>query len=340
MTSTRIPRKLALTLTLALASAAFLPSGSPFLAQVHAQASAPAQEAPPAAAGSPVRITVTAMSKAKNQEPPALEKGDFLVYEDRNKTPRPITNVIAQKGEDNKLDFYIVVDNGIDTDVTLNYPELGAFVRELPTTARVGVLYANNGTFTIRQDLTSDRDAALKTLAIPNGQIGVGGGIFLSLVDLAKRLPPIPNRRYAILFLSSGIDTFRGLRSTAAGLNTDLDLAVDRLNRAGITVYSIFVSPAAHFARSFFLVTNGQSCLSRLADETGGEAYFQGFGTPISMKPFLEEMGRHLSNQYLVTFAAKPRKKPGYAGIKVRTEMSGVELDNPSEVYVTVPGSK
>jgi len=286
----------------------------------------------PAAEGVPVRITVTAVAREKGQEPPALKKEDFLIYQGRDR--RRVLDFVRQSGDNNKLDFYILIDEAIQTDVTLNYSDIGNFVRELPSTARVGVLYALNGTITIPQDLTDDREAALKALRIPLGRIGAGGGIFLSLADLAKRVPPSPDRRRAILFLSSGIDLFRGYQDTYPGLNPDLDLAINRLNRSGITVYPIFATPASHFARSLFLVSNGQSCLSRLADETGGEAFFQGFQTPISMKPFLEEIGRHLNNQYLVTFAAKPGKKAGYQSIRVHTELSGVELTGPDRVFV------
>jgi len=292
----------------------------------------------PSSEGVPVPITVTAMAKEKNQEPPPLSKEDFLIYQSKDR--RPVLSAVAQKGPDNKLDLYIVVDDSIDSAVTLNYSDIGGFVRELPSTARVGVLYTTNGTIRVERDLTDDREAALKALRIPLGRTGAAGGIYLSLADLAKRLPPQRDRRYAILFLSSGIDTFRGVRSTTPGLNPDLDTAINRLNRSAIAVYAIYVSPAAHFSRSFFLVSNGQSCLSRLADETGGEAFFQGTITPISMKPFLEEIGRHLANQYLVWFAAKPGKKSGYAGIKVRTEVSGVELDSQSQVYISAGGEK
>ena len=286
-------------------------------------------------AGTPVRTTVTAASKDKNENLPPLEKRDFMVYE--GKSQRPVLNVVQQKGPEDKLDLYIVVDDSINTSVALNYPDVKNFVHELPTPARVGLLYTYNGTIQVVQDLTDDRDAALNKLRIPRGTNGVAGGIYLSLADLAKRLPNVPGRRYAILFLSSGIDSFRGLRSTSPGINPDLDLAIDRLNRAGITVYSIYVSPATHFGQSFWLVSNGQSCLSRLAAETGGEAYFQGFATPISMKPFLDEMQRHLANQYLVTFAATPRNKGAFVGLKVRTEVSGVELNSASRAWV--PGS-
>jgi VWFA-related protein len=321
MTLTRIRSTLALGLALA--------SASIFSSIAGAQATADL---------APSRITVTAVAKEKNTEAPPLSKEDFLVYEGKDR--RPVLSATRQDGDNNKLDLYILVDDSIDNTVALNFKDIGGFVRELPTPARVGVLYLRNGTVQVLRDLTDDREAAIKSLRLPLGNGGVAGGLFLSLQDLAKRLPEIPGRRYAILLLSSGIDTFRGLGSTTPGANPDFQNAVNRLNRTGVTVYSIYVSPSAHFARSLFLVGNGQNCLSQLSDETGGEAYFQGFGTPISMKPFLDEAQKHLANQYLVAFTPKPRKKAGYSNIKVTTEQSGVELDGPGQVYVTVPGDK
>ncbi len=293
-----------------------------------AVAQAPAQE------GVPVRITVTATSREKGQEPPHLAKEDFLVYQSHER--RPVLSAVAQQGADNKLDLYIVVDEAIQSDVSLNFRDISAFVRELPSTARVAVLYARNGTVVPGHELTDDREAAVKALRLPLGRIEAGGGIYLSLADFAKHLPPAPDRRSAILFLSSGIDLFRGVQDSYPANNPDFEEAVNRLNRSGVTVYTIYVTPAAHFARNLFLVNNGQACLSLLADETGGEAYFQGFETPISMQPFLEEMGRHLDHQYLVTFAAKPAKKSRYESIRVTTEVSGVDVTGPGEVYVPV----
>ena len=305
------------------------------LALVTAFSAAVLAQQAPASEGVPVRITVTAVSREKGQEPPALSKSDFLIYQGRDR--RPILDAVRQTGTANKLDLYILVDDASDSNVTLNYPDVKSFVSELPSTARVGVAYARNGTITVAQDLSDNPDAAMKTLRIPIGRSGAAGGIYFSLADMAKRLPPDPERRRVILLLSSGIDLFRGYRDSAPGLNPDLNTAINQLSRSGITVYSIYVSPASHFLGNLFLINNGQSCLSRLADETGGEAYFQGTMTPISMKPFLSEMLQHLNNQYLVTFGARPGKKSGYAGIRVTTELSGVDVTGPDQVYISVP---
>jgi hypothetical protein len=254
----------------------------------------------------------------------------------QNHKRRPVLDAVRQSGAADKLDLYIVVDDSLTTEVGLDYKDVKNFVAELPSTARVGVLYALNGTVTAAQDLTDNREAAMKTLRLPLGTIGAGGGIFLSLGDLGKRLPPDPDRRRVVLFLSSGIDLYRGYADTYAGLNPDLKTAIDYLDRSGITVYTIYVSPASHFQRNLFLVSNGQSCLARLASETGGEAYYQGFMTPVTMKPFLDEMLEHLNNQYVVTFSAKAGKKSSYEYIHVATEVSHVEVTGPDEVYVKV----
>jgi len=295
---------------------------------------AAAEPQAPAATGVPIRITVTAVAKHKGGEPPALSKQDFLVYQSHER--RAVLDAVRQSGENNKLDLCILVDEAIESDVTLDYRDINSFVRGLPPTVRVGIFYALNGTVSNTQDLTENHDAALKALRIPLGRIGAGGGIYLSVADLAKRLTPAPDRRRAIVFLSSGIDLYRGVGDMTPGLNPDLETAIHYLNRNNITVYPIYVEPVAHFARSLYLVTNGQSCLSYLGDETGGEAYFQGMNTPVSMTPFLEDLSHHLNNQYLVTFAAKPGKKPGFSHLHVTTEVSGVEVTGPNNVYVPV----
>jgi hypothetical protein len=282
----------------------------------------------------PVNVIVTVTGK-DGQEPPALQKEDFLVFQGNDR--RRVISAVPQTGEANKLDLYVVVDENSEAQLSLHYPEISAFLRELPGPAMVGVAYARNGVVTIAHDLTTDREAAIKALRIPLGRLGATGGIYLSMADLAKRTNPALGRRAAILLLSHGIDTFRGIRETAPGVNPDLDTAIAAAQRKGIVIYSIYVAPSSHFYRSFFLVNNGQSCLARLGDETGGEAYFTGTITPLNMQPFLDEMARHLAHQYLLTFEAKPGKKPGLYGIRVRVEVSGAEVDAPSAVFIPLP---
>jgi hypothetical protein len=75
--------------------------------------------------------------------------------------------------------------------------------------------------------------------------------------------------------------------------------------RAGITVSAIYTPGVGHFGHSYWQTYWGQIYLSQLADETGGEAYYIGFtGPPVSFTPFLEDAGKRLMHQYLLTFLA------------------------------------
>jgi hypothetical protein len=61
--------------------------------------------------------------------------------------------------------------------------------------------------------------------------------------------------------------------------------------------------------------------LSQVSDETGGEAYYLGFGAPVSFAPYLDDLSHRLTRQYLLTFLAKPEKKAGFQQFKLRTEV-------------------
>ena len=77
----------------------------------------------------------------------------------------------------------------------------------------------------------------------------------------------------------------------------------------------------------------GQNYLSQLADETGGEAYYLGLGAPVAFAPYLDDVKHRLAHQYLLTFLAKRRKKPGMQPVKLRTEVPNAELVAADKVY-------
>ena len=58
----------------------------------------------------------------------------------------------------------------------------------------------------------------------------------------------------------------------------------------------------------------------------------------MSIKPYLDEIGTHLSNQYLLTFAGSGGKKGKFQNVKVKTELPDVEFFAPPAVFLP-PGS-
>ena len=78
-----------------------------------------------------------------------------------------------------------------------------------------------------------------------------------------------------------------------------------------------------------------QNNLSKMTDETGGEAYYLGFTAPVSFKPYLDELSHHLSNQYLLSFAGDGGSKGKYVRIQVRSELPDAEFSHANNAYIS-----
>src|SRR6266478_2601917 len=112
------------------------------------------------------------------------------------------------------------------------------------------------------------------------------------------------------------------------------DQSVSQAQRTGTQVSAIYASGFGHFGHSLWRINQGQNNLSRLADETGGEAYFQGFETPIAFAPFLDQFAVRLNHQYKLTFLASADKKPTRRHVRLETEVPNAELVIADKVYV------
>jgi hypothetical protein len=87
-------------------------------------------------------------------------------------------------------------------------------------------------------------------------------------------------------------------------------------------------------------IYTGQVQLAHVADETGGEAYFLGFGPLPSLAPFLADLADHLSNQYMLEFLANPDEgSGGLQQVTVKTKIADLEVMVPDKVWVTGRGS-
>ena len=64
----------------------------------------------------------------------------------------------------------------------------------------------------------------------------------------------------------------------------------------GFRLYSFYADRAGHLGHTFWRSSWGQNNLSRLADETGAEAYFQVMQMPISYGPYLDGFAERLKH--------------------------------------------
>ena len=277
----------------------------------------------------PVHIVVT-VEAHKGKEIPVINREDVMVHEGRDRDP--VVAWVPAQGEHAALELMILLDDESNNTLGTQLDDLRNFVSSQPDTTTVGVAYMRDGIAEVVQNLTNDHSAAAKALRLPLGTRGVNGSPYLALTDLVKRWPTTAARR-AVVMATDGVDRLYG---TGDLQNPYLDEAIDNALRAGITVSAIYTPGVGHFGHSYWQTYWGQTYLSRLADETGGEAYYIGFsGPPVSFTPFLEDVEKRLAHQYLLTFLAKPPKKANWQRIRLMTEVPNADLVAPGKVWVT-----
>jgi len=274
-------------------------------------------------AAEPVTTTVTAVGK-KNAQPPPIKKDDVELYQGKER----LQVADWRKGE--TLFLAVLIDDSLDQSIASQWRDLRAFMMAQPPTTYIGVFYGRNGAAIVGQDFTKDHALAAKALRIPYGGFGAFSSPYLELQDLIKRLPGEGERR-SILLISSGIDYFRG---NFGPISPDVDPTIEHAQKANINIWTVYAPDAGHAGRGFFRRNNAQSELSEISDETGAESYFLGFGPPVNLKPYFDEISIHLNNQYLLTFEGSGGKRGRFERIRVTSEIPKVEFMTPSGVFL------
>ncbi|MGC1483067.1 MAG: hypothetical protein WA789_04670 [Candidatus Acidiferrum sp.] len=270
-----------------------------------------------------VTMTVTAVDN-KETQPPAIKKDDVQPYQGKERVQ------VADWKRGETLYLAVLIDDSLESTVANQWGDLRAFIMAQPETTYIAVAYARNGSAMVAQDFTKDHALAAKALRMPLGSAGAFTSPYLALQDWIKRWPDSGERKSVMMF-SSGIDYFRGGFDS---LDPDLDTTVEHAQKKNINVWSIYVPDAGHIGRRPFRAFNAQSNLSRLSEETGAEAYYLGFGMPVTLKPYFDEIQKHLNNQYLLTFLGNGGKKGKFERVRVATEVPNVQIMTPAAVFL------
>jgi len=202
-----------------------------------------------------------------------------------------------------------------------------------PPTTYIAVAYARNGTAMVAQDFTTDHALAAKAIRLPLGSDGAFTSPYFALQDWMKRWPESRERK-SILFFSSGINYFRGGSGIA---DPDLDSTIERAQKENINIWTIYARDAGRGGRGSFRAFNAQSNLTRLSEETGAKSYYLGFGEPVNLKPYFDEIQMHLNNQYLLTFDGgngSGKSKGRFDRFHVATELPNTKFLTPSAVFL------
>jgi hypothetical protein len=276
--------------------------------------------------GVPAHLVVT-VEPRHGSVVPVIHREDVMVYQGRDRAK--VTDWLPLEGERAGLQLFILIDDAANTSLGSQLEDMRQFINTQPPTTAIGVAYMRNGIAEILQNPTNNHEQAAKALRLPLGDAGASASPYLSVADLIKRWPEGSIRR-EVLMVSDGID-----RLWDSGPSDPyVDSAVGEAQRAGVVVFSIYVPGVGHYGHSFWRMNWGQNYLSQISDETGGESYYLGFGAPVSLSPYLDDLSHRLTRQYLLTFLAKPEKKAGFQQVKLRTEVPNAELVAADRVYV------
>ena len=219
----------------------------------------------------------------------------------------------------------LLIDDGLRTSFGRNFQDLNTFVNGLPAGIEVLVGYMQNGGINVVQPFTTDHAAAATKLRIPFGSPGISASPYFCLSEFSKSWPgAVPEGRRNpealapmvpaaagtrkarfVLMITNGVDPYNGSTSILNQNSPYVDTAVRDAQRAGVAVYSIYFSDAGF--RGGQGSFSGQSYLAQVAERTGGTAYFEGTGNPVSLTPFFSQFEKAISETYVATFDASGR---------------------------------
>jgi hypothetical protein len=277
------------------------------------------------APGVPVSIVITLEPKRGKTIPP-IEQQDITVQEGRDK--RPVTGLVPLQG---RMQLMLLIDDSARGTFDTEISTLKQFVNSLPADTEVGVAYMRNGMAEITAPFTRDHAAAANGIRVAVGPGGADVSPYDSLSDAIKRWPKSGAERKEVVMISSGVEALGGGWDPE---NPYVNAGIEDAQKAGVTVYSIYSPSVGHLGHSFWRNTWGQNFLSQLSDETGGESYMIGFGSPVTFEPFLQQILQALQHQYLLTFQARPEQKSGLQPIKVNILEKDASVAGPDKVYV------
>jgi hypothetical protein len=273
----------------------------------------------------PGTVTFTVTTVGKKEGAPPISKDDVQLFQGKDRKP------IGDWKKGDQLYLAVLIDNSIDSGAGGQWDYLREFIMGQPPSTYIAVGYLQNNATTMAQDFTQNHELAAKALRLPMGIGALGSSPYLATMDMLKRWPNTGPLR-SILLITSGVDYFRG--PGFGPFSPDLDPLIQRAERQNTNVWTIYYPSAGHRGHSFFTSNNAQTNIDKLSQDTGAESFFLGTGTPVSIRPYLEELTNHLSNQYLLSFAGGGGSKGKYQSMKVKTELADVEFFTPNAVYL------
>ena len=274
--------------------------------------------------GRPVTIPLTIRVKEETEF--ELQNIDLTISEDGE--PQSIIS-LRGIGTNSPITLAVLIQEDLVPSVSNEIKALADFIKKLPRGSRVMIGYLRTGSLQVKQKFTNDLERAASALRPPIGFASASPyNPYVEVIEALKKFESQPLGRRAILLVSDGLDISRGVDSSSPTQSIDLQRAINESQRRGVAIYG-FYAPTLVAASNPALIGNAQSSLRRLSSETGGIAFFQGLGAPVSFEPFIRDLDISLQKQAALTYLSTHLDK-GFHRIDVKSSTPGVRVAFPS----------
>ena len=269
------------------------------------------------ATGRDVTILVTAVPQNDRARDVAakLQSTDFVVLEEKQK--QQILSV--KRASEAPPIIAVLIQDDLLSHVNNEIQCIKDFIRQMPEGSRIMTAYITAGSLRVTQDFTADRARAADSLRIVTSSRSASPySPYIEVGEALEHFDKQPMGRRIVLLVSDGLDLSSGWRNASPFSSLYLDQAISESQRRGVSVFSFFAPSAGPTRWNRLAVNYGQGSLNRLADETGGEAFFSGTDF-VTFDPYFKELNELLNQQWLITYRSANTGK-GFRRIEVTTD--------------------
>lgn len=269
-------------------------------------------------------MTVPVTIRLRDSKPVEMRIVDYLLREDGE-----MQTILSQRtSKESPLTLAILFQDDLVSSVSSEARTIAEFIRNQPGGTRVMIAYIRQGSLEVRRKFTNELEKVAQGVRPPLGLASASPfNPFIEIIEGLRRFDSQPLGRRAMIVISDGLDVSRGVDSSSPGQSIDLQRAITEAQRRSVAVYSIFVPSIVSTGQNLNL--NGQGCLERLSSETGGRAFFQGTGAPVSFDPFLKEINALFEKQIALTYLSTHMKK-GFHKLDIKPLEGDVEIRHPA----------
>ena len=262
-----------------------------------------------------IQVTVHPHNDRARAAAAQFQADDFTVREEK-RSQRIIS--VKRPGEAPPI-LAVLIQDDLVSRVNNEIKGIKEFIRRLPEGSRVMTGYITSGSFSVAQDFTTDLARAADSLRIlRSSESAAPFNPYVEVVEALRRFDTQPAGQRMALLVSDGLDVSHGFRSASPFQSIDLDRAISEAQRRGVAVFTFYAPSVGLTSVSRIAVNYGQGSLNRLADETGGEAFFTGTDF-VTFDPYFREFNDLLARQWLVTYRSA-NTGSGFRRIEVTTE--------------------